>query len=965
MPSPFLVLAVCVLALAPLRAADDVLSTITVPPGFTVERVAGPPLVERPMMACFDERGRLFVTDSSGVNLKIDELQKNPPHCIRMLEDTNGDGVFDKSTIFADKMTFPMGVLCLNGAVYSCSPPSLWKLEDTDGDGVCDKRTEIVTKFGSTGNAADIHGPFLGPDGRLYFSDGRHGHEIALPDGKLMSGKAARIFRCKPDGSELEVVCGGGMDNPVEIAFTEEGEPLCTVALFQAQPARVDAIIHCIEGGAFPYHDVVKEFKRTGDLLPPVTPLGWVAPAGFMRYRDAVFGKVYENNFFSALFNVHKIQRHIIERAGASFTAKNEDFLVSSHTDFHPTDVLEDADGSLLVIDTGGWFRIGCPNSRIAKPDVEGGIYRVRRTGAQRLEKKSISLTQEIWDRVKDNDSISTVDVRRSDDRVRIAAAHLAGLRREAAVTDDLINNVLRDSSLAVRRECATALGRIKNPKAVSALLTAMKTSGGDRFLEHSFVYALIQIADREPLLAALKDESPAICRAALIALDQMDGDNLSAERAVPLLEAADAALQQAAIDVAIRHPAWGAEILAYLTQCLARKELDEAQQENLRNILLAFSRDNGIQTLIARTLDQENTPVLTRLVLLDAVARAPLDKIPAEWESALVRGISAIDERVARQAIEAARSRNLISGDEALLKLSKDETRPAELRVAALSAVASRLKEVTETQFAVLRASMNKEKPPLLRLSAADALGRAPLFESQLIALTAMIAEMGAMELPKILPAFERSNSAEVGRKFLAALGESKALNSLTPDALRSALKNFPDEIRAAAEPLMKKIDLDGEEQKAKLAQLEPLLKGGDAVHGREVFFSKKAVCSTCHAIQNQGGQVGPDLSKIGSIRAGRDLLESIVFPSASFARGYEPWHIKTREGKIVDGIIARESADALVLYGADRAEIRVSRASIAELKQSRVSIMPQGLDAALSKQELSDLIAFLLSLK
>ena len=93
----------------------------------------------------------------------------------------------------------------------------------------------------------------------------------------------------------------------------------------------------------------------------------------------------YRGNLFSALFNMHKIMRHRLERQGATFTCRNEDFLVSSDPDFHPTDVFEDADGSLLVIDTGGWFRIGCPTSQIAKPDVMGAIYRVRRTAAPRV----------------------------------------------------------------------------------------------------------------------------------------------------------------------------------------------------------------------------------------------------------------------------------------------------------------------------------------------------------------------------------------------------------------------------------------------------------------------------------------------------------------------------------------------------------------------------------------------------
>ena len=372
------------LAAAVAFGQDD--PVIQVPDGFVVEKIAGSPLVERPIMACFDEQGRLYVGDSAGVNLRFEDLMKGPPHRMVRLEDTDGDGKFDKSVVVADQLTFPMGALWYRGNLYVCAPPSVWKLSDTDGDGVVDKRQEVVTRFGSNGNAADIHGPFLGPDGWFYWTDGRHGHSIDRPDGSRMEGKAARVFRCRPDGSQVEVVCGGGMDNPVEVAFTEEGEPLVTCALFLSSPKRVDTIFHAIEGGVFPYHECVREFKRTGDLLPPVVDVGWVAPSGLVRYRSEAFGPEYRDSWFSAQFNTHKVQRHVIERDGATFRGRNEEFLVSADPDFHPTDVLEDADGSLIVIDTGGWFRIGCPTSRIDKPQIKGGIYRVRRTGAPKVE---------------------------------------------------------------------------------------------------------------------------------------------------------------------------------------------------------------------------------------------------------------------------------------------------------------------------------------------------------------------------------------------------------------------------------------------------------------------------------------------------------------------------------------------------------------------------------------------------
>ena len=406
------------------------LKLIHVPEGFTVELVAAQPLIEHPVMACFDERGRMFVAESAGMNLRAADLLKNPPSCIRLLEDTHNTGHFDKGGTFADKMVFPQGVCWVDGSLYTASPPSIWQLRDTKGTGTADERRELVTSFGFTGNAADIHGPVLSPDGYLYWCDGRHGHHIVFPDGKVSDGLAARIFRCRTDGSGLEVVCGGGMDNPTKIAFTDEGEALCGVNIIHSQPKRIDGIIYALEGANFPYYEkCVNEFKATGALFEPVDNLGWVAISGIVRHRGDALGTAYRGNLFSAQFNQHRIQRHIVERDGAGFRMTHEDFLTCTHPDFHPTDVIEDADGSLLLINTGGWFRIGCPNSQIAKPDVMGAIYRIRRTDAPQLEDpRGLKLA---WETMKPAELTRLLDDPRLSVQDR-AIARLAKLQGES-----------------------------------------------------------------------------------------------------------------------------------------------------------------------------------------------------------------------------------------------------------------------------------------------------------------------------------------------------------------------------------------------------------------------------------------------------------------------------------------------------------------------------------------------------
>src|SRR5437588_13092655 len=171
--------------------------TFTLPPGFEIELVAGPPLVDRPIVADFDEQGRLYVADSSGSNVPLAQQVKNPTHRIVRLEDTDGDGKFDKATVFADKMMFPEGAMWHDGSLYVSAPPSIWKLTDTDGDGIADQRSEWFKGKTLTGCGNDLHGPYAGPDGWIYWCKGAFAEQTyERPGRKPLVTKASHIFRC-------------------------------------------------------------------------------------------------------------------------------------------------------------------------------------------------------------------------------------------------------------------------------------------------------------------------------------------------------------------------------------------------------------------------------------------------------------------------------------------------------------------------------------------------------------------------------------------------------------------------------------------------------------------------------------------------------------------------------------------------------------------------------------------------
>ena len=326
----------------------------TLPDGFTVELVAGASLVERPISISYDERGRLYATDSSGSNEKGPTQYERKDHRIVRLEDTDGDGRFDKSVVFADKMMFPEGAMFYEGSLYVAAPPQVWKLTDTDGDGVADKREVWHDGKTLTGCANDLHGPYLGPDGWIYWAKGAFAEQrYTLPNGKPFVSRASHIFRARPDGTGIEPVLTGGMDNPVGVAFHSTGERFLSCTFVQPGGGKRDGLLHAIYGGVYgKEQSALDGHPRTGDLMPVMTHMGAAAPCGLTTYRSRVFGADWSDNLLACYFNLRKVVRHELIPDGATFKTKDTDLLASDHVDFHSTDVLEDADGSILIGDS-------------------------------------------------------------------------------------------------------------------------------------------------------------------------------------------------------------------------------------------------------------------------------------------------------------------------------------------------------------------------------------------------------------------------------------------------------------------------------------------------------------------------------------------------------------------------------------------------------------------------------------
>ena len=982
-----------------VSAAESTHAAIQVPDGFEVTPAALGSLVTFPMLGHFDERGRLFLAENAGVNLDEKALAEQLPSRIRMLEDTNGDGVFDRSTIFADKLAFPQGVLWHDGALYVTSAPSIWRLEDKDGDGRADSRVEIATGFKSTGNAADVHGPFLHPNGRLYWCHGRKGHEVYQNGGGALvsKGLGARIWSCKTDGSDIRVHAGGGMDNPVEVAFNQEGDVFGTVNIFQGTP-RNDAVLHWVHGGVYPRTDqepVLAEFRRTGDLLPPVSLIGHVAPAGIALPRADTWGDAFRDNLFFAEFNTRRIMRLPLERHGSTFRGHAQPFATAADPGMHFTDVIEDADGSLLIVDTGAWFRRGCPTSVVSRADIMGAVYRIRRKGAAPIkDPRGLAIAWETApinelvpllgdNRVAVRDRAIAVLAKRGDAAVSALTAALkdsprlvksnavwaltrigtpaaqAGARAALLDLDANIRQVacasvfatgdaeaaatlvarLGDDSQAVQREAAHALGRLRNPAAIPALGGASALPR-DPMLTHALILALIEIDAPAETRKLLGHREPLARRAALIALDR-----------------------SAALDIAARHKEWAPAVAQFFTA--AERRTDTAP-ETFARLLTAFLPTDEVRAWVRSQLSADAAAAgLDPSVLLDAIAANPATW-DAPWRDFVIAGLRSSDAIRAQAALRAVAAHRERDFSAELRAIGRDASRPTAFRVAALQLAAAADSTMDRESFALLLEPLVKGGAPDARLQAANVLGTARLNAGQLLQLADVLPNAGPVELQQLLGAFQRGpNTAEVGAKLLAQLKLSPGRWGVLQTTLQQIFQRYPGSAYENAAPLIAEIMNQNVARDGRLAELETLAASGDPARGRAAFLAGTGACVSCHRVGDTGAAIGPDLTHIGRIRSPRDLLEAISFPNATIARGYETFQLATKDGRTLTGRIPRESADTVFVLTSDGREESVPRASITRFEPVATSLMPPGLDRAIEPRVLADLVAFLKSLQ
>jgi putative heme-binding domain-containing protein len=451
-----------------------------------------------------------------------------------------------------------------------------------------------------------------------------------------------------------------------------------------------------------------------------------------------------------------------------------------------------------------------------------------------------------------------------------------------------------------------------------------------------------------------------------LIALDQLDQAGLQAETVVPLLTSSEPVLRETAGWIVDRHPEWGPNLVDHFAAQLASAQLSLDERRGLQNRLSIFAETDAVQTFLADCLNDAKVPDDAKSLVLAAMAETRLSEPPPRWIAALSDLLAGAGPGLQRDAIAALRqfSTEKLADDALatrLIDIGRDKTNSAELRLQAMAAVPGGLDAVDDGLLLLTCQHLDPDVPVSLRAAAIEVLEKAELSPSQLIELAGHLTTVSPLDVDGLLAVFERTSDERVGLAVVAALNESPTRSALRVEMLQPRLAHFPDAVQQEAERLFELVRQDNAGQHQRLEELLASLPTGDIRRGQRIFQSSQAACSACHAIGYLGGNTGPDLTHIGRIRSPRDLLESVVFPSASLVRSFESVTVVTVDGRLHNGLVFADSERELVLTTGPNQEVRIPRDDIEAIQQSDVSIMPAGLDKQLSRQELADLVEFL----
>ncbi len=991
------------------RPAAEAMKTFELHPEFNVTLAADEKLAEKIMSLDWDPRGRLWVVETpeypGGRDVHRNDARiapwrtrepdkfpagrkepRPPRDRVSILEDTDGDGIMDKKTVFADELELPTSlVFYKDGVIVSQAPDILW-IRDTDGDGKADKREVLFTGWGTFDTHAVISNLRWGPDGWVYGSVGYSAGDVTSGDGTRKFGRiTAGLYRFRPDGSALEQFASGSCNTwgcevapDGEIFFTTAtcGEPILHVVLPEKIVSRagmpgVRAVKPIIEEN--------KVFPARQETQQPYLQIDWVgawtAASGSTIYDGGAWPEKWQGpswSFFLHEPTVWLTHHEFLDPAGVSYQGRREagrqqkHFLASTDYWFKPIHSRVGPDGALYLVDFYNQIAVhndtrGPPHgarNAATRPDRDHHftrLYRIQHKEARRLLPFELS---------KDKPQRLVAMLDHPNGWVRATANRLLSEGAGRSVPELLRTQASRGSTTYGRMQ---SLWVLHNLDLLEPELLLAAAQDSDAVIRKN---AMRIAADRDH---SANEPPPGLVRALLADPDQrvrinalIAGTSLppTRELAEALVEAwptfQDRHLEAAALAITARDP------LLHLDAAL-----DAGNPTPL----------SGMVTQLARQVGNQNNPDSARALVLALAAK------PASADALKTAALQSLTATL-RPGVKPEASPAL--GTALRQLLASDQTAGAVLPLVARWDFAGQVGDATRS--AVAKAAARLTDPSLSDAErgqiAMNLLGVRALDASIVPAVAALVGGNASSGLQRrVIEALGTTDEAAAGQVLLASLPQLdydlreaafgqllkradwslSVVQALADRRLDTAvlgpgnlhrLRTHPDAAvatRAAAVIT----ELKGPEQKEKEALIAKLrsevIKPGNAVRGAKLYTEN---CAACHKFKNEGADFAPNLTGMGA-HGPEDLLIHIVDPNRVVEPNYVSVSIETKDDLSYDGMVLREN-NAVVVLRNQTAETEIRKDNIASRRSTGRSLMPEGFEQ-LGVEGLRDLLTYL----
>jgi putative heme-binding domain-containing protein len=969
--------------------------TFVLPEGFEVNLFAGDPSLAKPVQINFDAQGRLWVA-SSAVYPQI-EPGKEAKDRILCLEDANGDGVADKTTVFAEGLLIPSAVIAGDGGVYVGASTDLLFFKDTDGDGKADSKKFVLSGFGTEDTHHTVHTLRFGPEQQLYFKQSIYIHShLETPRG-VKRLNAGGTWQFRPETFELNVF-DRGLVNSWGMAWDDFG------ATFATDGAGGEGINYIVPGASYL---TAYGAPRILSGLNPGSP----KHCGLEIVGGPTFPADWQQSLITSDFRGHRVCRFVVREAGSGFTSQEQQEVIkSNHVAFRPIDAKQGPDGALYIAD---WYNPIIQHGEVDFRDprrdhVHGRIWRVSwkgsKDGAAKLtdtRKLHDLATPALVEKLGSDDRVVRQNAKRilkergpevlpaiktwfrslDNTAATYSRSRIETLWMHQALDQpdwELIENIVRCEHAPSRASAIRVLGdwlRHATPDfSVRNAFTAKTASVRNGKVNPAELFEL-GVADvnlrvrLEAVRALAKSTDP---RAMELAMEALKGDVdqfldyalwLTARDLEPYWQPAldkgeitfgGNAKQLAFVCKAAGSPAAAKHLVALVTA----GKVDAADLPGVLDVIGEFGSREQLQTVLELAAESTD-PVRTRTILSALInshrrrsqpATAP-DKLLAvliKRPEPEVRGAAA--ELAGRYAVAS------LAGE--LTGLARGENR--DVAAAAIRGLEAFPGEASAKALAELSGSDATWTLALPALAVRDANGAAASFVTR---LQQPVSAQQQADVVTVLQGFLKQKNgpqalakALAGKQIDADLAKSTVQSVASSGQARDELiKALKEAGRLDAQPKLTAADVP--------ALLAEMKANGNPARGELLFRRDDLQCLKCHAVGDAGGVVGPNLVSLGGSSQPDYILESIIDPNAKIKENFHTAVVATDDGEVLTGIKVRETDTDLILRNADDKEIAVPLKKI-EVQKAGASLMPGGLIDKLTRAEVVDLAAFLAAL-